>query len=561
LRLTEEPDIQYAEPNSIAESQMMPNNPAYSAGYQWDMSMMNLPTAWEMTTGDASVIVAVLDTGIRSHPNLDPNILTTGYNFVDMNSDPTEPLAPNAEFHGTHVAGTIASIGNTGSGIAGVAWNVKIMPVRVLGEAFGGTETMIINGMLYAAGLPNSSGTTPPQRANVINMSLGGQGTCSQAYQDAVNQVINAGVTIVVAAGNDAENGNPVKTPASCQGVIAVGALDPAGNKASYSESQPYVFISAPGGEMIEGIHAGVLSTLPISTAGGPYYKFMQGTSMATPHISGVIALMNAVNSSLTSTQIKTILATTANTLNMTVPNNNVGYGLVDAGKAVAAAKGVTIPAVPVPYPYPSLVNFQQITTAMNTTADIISMGASTLVISGGTITVLNPSGGTWLSAVLGPSCSEIAPASYCPLTINVDPTGLPNGQYTGIITLNTNGGDFGIPVLFQVGATPIQAISDPITVQLWSFDPIALDFTNLVATTTTDVSQNYNYTFQSVPVGNNYVVVAGVDTNGDGVFGDYFGEVFTVSGMHQINVVAGQATIANTLNMLNEQNDIVNGI
>lgn len=565
LKLIAEPDVQYAEPNGIAKSQLTPNNPAYLAGFQWDMSMINLPTAWEMTTGSTSVIVAVLDSGIRSHPNLAPNVLSTGYNFVEMNSDPTEPLAPNAEFHGTHVAGTIAAVGNTGSGIAGVAWNVKIMPVRVLGEAFGGTDTMIINGMLYAAGLPNSSGKIPPQRANVINMSLAGANSCSATYQDVINQVINAGVTIVAAAGNDAQNGNPIESPASCQGVIAVGAVDPVGAKASYSGSQPYVFIAAPGGEIGEGIHAGVLSTLPISTANGPYYKFMQGTSMATPHISGVVALMYSVNASLTTTQIKNILASTANPLGTTVPNSNVGYGLVDAGKAVAVAKSVSIPAVPVPYPNPSLVNFEQISTAMTFTDNIISMGLGTLIISGGTITVFNPSGGNWLSASLGSSCSAIAPSSYCPLTINVDPAGLPNGQYAGEIILFSNangaGGVFGIPVAFQVGATPTQTISGLVTVQLWNFDPTTNDFTNLVATTTTDASQNYNYTFQSVPVGNNYVIVAGVDANGDGVFGDYSGEVLTISDIQQITVLDGQVTTANTLEIRNELDDIVNSI
>ncbi len=559
-KLKTEPDIQYAEPNGVAKAQMMPNNPTFTAGFQWDMSMINLPMAWEMTTGSSSVIVAVLDSGIRNHPNLTPNILSTGYNFVDMNSDPTEPLSPTAEFHGTHVAGTIAAVGNTGSGIAGVAWNVKIMPVRVLG-ALGGTDTMIINGMLYAAGLPNSSGKTPPQRANVINMSLGGDLSCSQTYQDAINQVINAGVTVVAAAGNDFQSGNPIFSPASCQGVIAVSAVDPAGNKASYSESQPYVTIAAPGGEMGEGIHAGVLSTYPISSPSGTYYKFMQGTSMATPHVSGVVALMYSVNSSLTTTQVRNILTSTAFPLGTTVPNNDIGYGLVDAGRAVATAKGGSIPSVAVPYSWPSMLNFQQITTAMTWTANIFSMGSSTLVISGSTTTVVSPVGGAWLSSIFDPSCSSVAPASYCPVTVNVDPTGLPNGQYTGVIVAFSNGGKFGIPVVIQVGASPAQSISGPVTVQLWSIDPTIRDFNKLVATTTTDASKSYSYSFQSVPAGSNYAVVAGIDQNSDGVFGDYYGEVYTLSSMQPISVVSGQTTPVNTIDIRNVLDDIVDGI
>jgi len=559
LELKAEPTIKYAEPNRIAKPQMIPDDPSFLIGFQWDMSMINLPTAWELTQGSSSVIVAVLDSGIRSHPDLDPNVLSTGYNFVDMNSDPTEPLLPNAEFHGTHVAGTIAAIGNNNAGIAGVAWNVKIMPVRVCGP-LGCPETTIINGMLYASGLPNSSGQVPPQHANVINMSLGGSGACPSVYQDVINQITNAGVTIVVAAGNDFQNGNPAMSPASCQGVIAVGAVDPTGQKASYSESRPYVFIAAPGGEEGKGIHAGVLSTLPVSTAGGPYYKFMQGTSMATPHVSGVIALMLSVNPGLTPSQIMSILASTANTLNTSVPNNDIGYGLVDAGQAVADAAGVSTPSVPVPYPWPSLFNFQQITVPMSSTnAVVVNTGGATLSLTSATPYVSNPTGGTWLSVSLDSSCSAIAPSSSCPITYTVDPTGLPDDEYIGFIIVASNGGNFAIPVIFQVGATPSPTITEPVTVQLWSIDSTTLDLTWPVASTTTDASQNYNYTFQSVSPGK-YIVVAGVDKNGDGVFGDFLNEVFTISKIQPITVIAGQATPVN-LQIEKEQDDILSGI
>lgn len=563
LKLKSEPNIKYAEPNNIAQPQMMPSNPAFLAGFQWDMSMLNLPTAWELTTGSSSVIVAVLDSGIRSHPNLDPNVLSTGYDFVDNDSDPTEPLYPNAEFHGTHVAGTIAAIGgSTGDGIAGVAWNVKIMPVRVLG-ALGGTDIEIQNGMLYAAGLPNSSGKVPPQRANVINMSLAGVGSCSQAYQDVINQVINAGVTVVVAAGNNYGSGNPITSPASCQGVIAVGAVDPVGNRASYSESQPYITVVAPGGEEWEGIHAGVLSTFPVSSAGGPYYKFMQGTSMATPHVSGIVALMHSVNPSLTPAQVLNILAYTANPLNTTVPNNDVGYGLVDAGKAVEQAAGVQV-SVPVPYPSPSLFNFQQIPGPVYSTgATILNLGGSTLSISSAIAFGIYdsagaPVGGTRLSASLDPSCFAIVPSYSCPITYTVDPTGLPDGEYYSFVVVNSNGGNFAIPILFQVGSSTAPTISGPVTVQLWSVDPSGGLF-GPVATTLTDAGQHYNYTFQSVLPGQ-YVVVAGADMNANGVFGDFPGEIYTISGIQKITVIAGQTANAD-LQIGNEPDDILDGI
>ena len=543
--LRDEPTIQYAEPNYIRKSNTIPNEPAFTAGFQWDMSMINLPGAWELTQGNSSVIVAVLDTGIRSHPDLDPNILSTGYDFVDMDSDPTEPLLPTASFHGSHVAGTIAAIGNNNMGIAGVAWNVKIMPVRVLGP-LGGTDTAIINGMLYAAGLPNSSGQVPPQRANLINMSLGGQGTCPSTYQDVINQIVNAGVSIVVSAGNEFQNGNPVMSPASCQGVIAVGAVDAFGKKASYSESQPYVFVAAPGGEMLHSIHEGILSTWPVADASQTYYKFKQGTSMAAPHVSGVIALILSVNPSLTPTDIMNILASTANHESLiysSFPNNDIGYGIIDAGKAVASAAGVPIPSVPVPYPWPSLKNFGQISSIQQDTVYILNKGGDTLNITDIIPYVVKPTGGTWLSASMDSSCSAIAPSSSCSISITVDPTGLIDDEYYGMLVVYSNGGNFAIPVAFEIGSTPSPTINEPVTVQLWGIDVTTGDLNGPVDATTTDAGQNYNYTFQSIPPGD-YLVVAGIDKNGDGVFGDTSGEVFTLE-PGKITVTAGQTTEA----------------
>ncbi len=564
-KLKGEPTVKYAEPNRIVKPQMMPNDPYFSIGFQWDMSMINLPTAWELTQGSSSVIVAVLDTGIRSHPDLDPNVLSTGYDFVDMDSDPTEPLLPTADFHGTHVAGTIAAIGNNNLGIAGTAWNVKIMPVRVLGP-LEGSEASVINGMLYAAGLPNSSGKIPPQHAKVINMSLGLKGTCSEAFQEVIERVINAGVTVVAAAGNYFESGNPITSPASCKGVIAVGAVGSDGHKASYSESQPYVFIAAPGGnENLEGIHAGVFSTFPVSTADEPCYKFMEGTSMATPHVSGVIALMLSVNPDLTPSQIRDILSSTANPLDTQVPNNDIGYGLVDAGRAVAAAEGVSTPFVPVPYPWPSLVNFQQITVPMSSVnAEVINIGEATLSLTNATPYVITPDGdlvqGGWLSVYLDPSCSAIAPLSHCSITYTVDPTGLSDGEYIGVVLVSSNGGNFAIPVTFRTDAALTPAITEPVTVQLWKLGNTAsgiLNLVKLVASTTTDASKNYNYTFQSVPPGD-YIVVAGVDKNGDGVFGDAPNEISTPEPKKGITTVIAGQTSKVDLQIQTEQDDIL---
>jgi serine protease len=557
-KLKTEPSVKYAEPNGIRQPHMIPNDPAYSVGLQWDLSMINLPSAWELTTGNSSVIVAVLDTGIRSHADLNSNVLNTGYNFVSNTSDPTEPLTALSSFHGTHVAGTIAAIGNNNVGMAGVAWNVKIMPIRVLSPT-GGTDTAIIEGMRYAAGLPNRSGRVPPQRANVINMSLGGSGACTQSYQDAINAVRSAGVVIVVAAGNDFENGNPVETPASCQGVIAVGAVDPLGERASYSGSRPYVFIAAPGGELTDGIHAGTLSTWPISNPGETAYKFQQGTSMAAPHIAGVAALMLSVNPSLTPSQVETILSSTADDLGPAGLDSDFGWGLVNAGAAVASAQGVGLPPTPVPYPYPSLVNFQQVTTAMEWPVFVVNTGGGTLTLSSGTIEVVDPADPSWLPALSAtfaddPTCATLN-ASFCMVTITVDPAGLTNGEYFGIVELTSNGGSFVIPVGFQVGPDPPLPAIGPMTIQLLSVDSHG-EVSVQSSVTTPVVSQLYNFAFSSVPVGT-YVVVAGVDQNGDGVFGDAEGEAFTVTEPDPVPVVAGQTTTVG-LGVMNVLDDIV---
>lgn len=557
-KLKKEPSVKYAEPNGIRRPHVIPNDPAYSVGLQWNLSMINLPSAWELTTGNSSVIVAVLDTGIRSHADLSANVLNTGYNFVSNTSDPTEPLTALSSFHGTHVAGTIAAIGNNSVGMAGVAWNVKIMPIRVLSPTIG-TDIDIIEGMRYAAGLPNRSGTVPPQRANVINMSLGGPGACSQTNQEAINDVRNAGVVIVVAAGNDFEDGNPVMTPASCQGVITVGAVDPLVEKASYSGSQPYVFIAAPGGEMRDGIHAGTLSAWPVSNPGETAYKFEQGTSMAAPHVAGVVALMLSVNPSLTPLQVESILSSTADDLSPAGRDSDFGWGLVNAGAAVALAQGVGLPPTPVPYPVPSLVNFQQITTAMEWTVFVANTGGGTLTLSGGTIEVVDPADPTWLPALSAifdddPTCATLN-ASFCKVTITVDPTGLLNGQYFGIVELTSNGGGVVVPVGFQVGPDPPLPAIGPLTVQLLRVDSQG-EVSVQSSVTTPVISQLYSFSFSSVPVGT-YVVVAGVDQNGDGVFGDADGEAFTAEGTDPIAVTAGFTTNVD-LGVRNVLDDIV---
>ena len=210
-RLEADPAVAWAQPNYIRRALLTPDDELYDR--QWHYENINLPDAWETTTGSSDVIVAVLDTGILSkHPDLDPDRLVPGYDFVsdpfrgqdgdgidpDPEDEGDDPRNQSSSFHGTHVAGTIGAWTDNGIGVAGVNWEVSIMPVRVLG-VLGGTASEVSQGIRFAAGLTNESGTVPDEAAHVINMSLGGAGT-SPIEQAAVTDARNAG-TIVIAAG------------------------------------------------------------------------------------------------------------------------------------------------------------------------------------------------------------------------------------------------------------------------------------------------------------------------------------------------------------------------
>jgi len=553
-RLNTESSVEYAEPNYIAHSKMVPNDPAFSLSLQWDLRMMNLPTAWEFTTGSDTVIVAVIDTGIRfGHPDLDPNILTTGYDFVSdaslagdgngVDPDPTDTQSPISTFHGTHVAGTIAAVGNNGLGIAGVAWNVKVMPVRVLDLLGQGSVVDIINGLRYAAGLPNSSGKVPPQHAHVINMSLGSAGQCSQAYQEAITAVRNAGATIVVAAGNDGDSGNPVEQPASCQGVIAVGAVNSFAERAYYSGFQPYVFITAPGGDTSDVILGGILSTYSLSRTNDALYRFNQGTSMAAPHVAGTIALMLSAKSSLTPSEIENILASTPVDIGPPGRDPEYGFGLIDAGRAVAAAKGVPTPSVPAPYPLMPLLIIDQFQDyAFNV---VLNAGGDILNLSSVSPFIATPSSGSWLSASLldDPLCVDLM-ATNCFVLVAADRTGLASGLYAGGVQVASNGGDFSFPVLLQVGSLSLPDLG-AITVHLFSIDPISQKMV-VSRTTTTSASRNYTFSFPSVPPGD-YLIDAGSDIDNSGFFGDSPGEANGVypfpGGVEIVTVEPGSPT------------------
>lgn len=354
--LRADPRIQYAEPNYKVKTLAEPNDQGYSA--QWHYPLIGLPQAWDITTGSANVIVAVVDTGILSnHPDM-AGQLVGGYDFVSdiENSGDGDGIDPNPEdtggsvggnsgsFHGTHVSGTIAARGDNLIGVAGTAYSARVMPLRALGADGGGSTYDVDQAVRYAAGLPNDSGTVPVQAADVINLSLGG-GPFSQASQDLYDAVRDAGVLVVAAAGNEASR--VPSFPAAYTGVISVSAVDQQRRLAPYSNFGNLIDVAAPGGDNSvdlngDGYPDGVLSTSG-SVSGDNLnfvYTFLNGTSMASPHVAGVLALMRSVNPALTPDDIDALLALGELTddLGSEGKDNHYGYGLINAQSAVVAA-------------------------------------------------------------------------------------------------------------------------------------------------------------------------------------------------------------------------------
>jgi subtilisin family serine protease len=338
-----------------------PNDPWFDA--QWSLTQpisgIDAQRAWQLA-GTSPVTVAVLDTGYTNHPDLDAKWLP-GYDFIrlrylsvdgdGLDSDASDEgdfadygacgnrYRFGSSWHGTHVAGIIGAQANNGEGIAGVAPNARILPVRVLGRC-GGFDEDIADGIRWAVGAPIKGVPTNPSPANVLNLSLGGEGPCGSEMQDAINTALARGATVVVSAGNEADDAQNY-SPANCKGVITVAATNRDGNFSSYSNNGPSIEISAPGGED-EGFQQ-IISTLNAGSVGasGSYYQPYQGTSMAAPHVAGTIALMLTRNPDLTPGQVLNILQTTARDRVEVSDCGGLGIfcsvGRLNAGAAVAA--------------------------------------------------------------------------------------------------------------------------------------------------------------------------------------------------------------------------------
>lgn len=324
-KLRNEPGVKAVEQNGYGRACMIPNDPLYVS--QWHMTRIGMEQAWDISTG-AGVIVAVVDSGVlQSLEDLADTNFMPGYDFINDDNDPTDDNG-----HGSHVCGTIAQSTNNGVGVAGIAYDCTIMPVKVLNKQNFGSWDAIANGIYYAA----------DNGADMMNVSIGGTSP-STVLEDAVNYAWNNGVLVVCAAGN--EDNDYANYPAMYPNAMAISATTIPDVRASYSNYGPDIDMCAPGGDRgdVDGDgHDDMVLQNTFWHRTHDYYYY-SGTSMATPHVVGVAALMKSVNPSLTNAQLRSMLTATAEDIGPAGWDNEFGYGIVDAYAAVLAAGGTPV--------------------------------------------------------------------------------------------------------------------------------------------------------------------------------------------------------------------------
>ncbi len=449
-KLSLDSEVEYAVPDKRKRAAVAATDPRYvtvagngPASGQWYLrpnvagvlSSIDVEPAWDITLGSSNIVVAVLDTGVRfEHPDLktlaNGGNLLAGYDMVSeapyandgdgRDPDASDPgdwvtAAENAsglfqgcgtvhsEWHGTQVAGLIGALTNNGEGMASVGRTLRVLPVRVLGKC-GGFDSDIIAGMYWAANLNGAGGPASPPNptpARVINLSLGGSGACTQAYQEAVNQIAAAGVTIVASAGNS--EGHAVDSPANCAGVMAVSGLRHIGTKVGFSSLGPEVSISAPGGNCVNtgatepclypiltSSNSGLTS--PVASIYTDHFNTSIGTSYSAPLVAGSAALLLSVQPNLTPSEVRTILRSTARPFPKSgsdpdtpichAPDGNVqdecycttstcGEGMLDAGAAVRLASLGVLPRI-------------TLSPATAVVGQVLSLGGATSLVGSG---------------------------------------------------------------------------------------------------------------------------------------------------------------------------------
>lgn len=479
-------EFEYVSPDRIVRPMAMASDPRFSQ--QWNLmppsagaaGAANVTAAWDSAaTLGAGINVGIVDTGIRAdHADFGgPSRFNTGYNFVSNsamvglkdsqtgqsiptgfvnngatntagNNDPSDPGdglddtygaqfpklcggQSDSSWHGTFVAGQIAAQQNNGIGIAGMAPNVQVQMARALGRC-GGSTSDIVEALNWLAGSVSPRAGTNPTPAKVINMSLGGIGPCSAAEQAAVDSARSRGITIVAATGNEA---GPVDAPANCKGVIAVTAHTLEGDNASYANVGAQTTISAPGGgrgSVIPGSGRTIVSLsnagqyAPVASPSGDTYGNNYGTSMATPHVASVAALMLTVQPALTPDNIATLLKQSARPFPggtyCTTHPGVCGAGMLDAGSAIAQAQGS--PTVH--------VGTSASTVAANASVTLTAIGGAGYNQTAGSPVWAQTAGAPVTLTTSGPDANGLTTATFTPTA---------GGVYTFTVTLTNNAG------------------------------------------------------------------------------------------------------------------------
>ncbi len=525
------PDMGVVSPNHIVRPSRLPNDTLQ--WQQWFHGNIDLPGAWDLSTGrapDKEMIIAVVDTGVfRDHEDLQGKLLK-GYDFIRMQpggDDPGDSSQPGrSTWHGTHVAGIAAAATDNKTGVAGVSWGAKILPVRTLGEG-GGSLYDTLQGIRYSAGLPNDSGTVPERPADVINLSLGG-GSFVQAQADLYQQIRDLGIFVIAASGN---SDAAVGFPAAYDAVFAVGATDPINRRAPYSNYGNQLDFVAPGGDMgVDRTGDGILSTLVDDTSGTPRstYAFYQGTSMATAVASGVAALARSADPELTPDRFEQFLFSGLLTDDLGPEgwDAETGWGQINALRTLLAATDDDLDLAPVLAANPGRLEF-------GLTEDVLEFllrnaGDGSLQIT--EVTAYTSDGVEWMR-VTPTSVGVDGLGSY---SVMADRDGLSDGTYQGSIRVRAESlDDLVIPVLLRVAA-PELAVDTVGRIYVLLLDADG----GTVAARGVDLEEGvYRYRFDDVPHGE-YRIVAGTDMNNDGficVAGEACGAYPTLSQFERV--------------------------
>ncbi len=397
--LNEDPRVEYAELDYVVHATIVPDDP--DLYLQWGLSKIQAPAAWDETTGSSDLVIAIVDTGVDlNHPDLNDKIVP-GRDFVN-----DDYIAQDDHGHGTHVAGIAAAETNNSRGVAGVSWGARIMPIKVLRYDGDGYYSDVARGVRYACN----------HGAQIINLSLGGANP-SSTLKDALEQAYADGCIIVAAAGNSGQD--EIDYPARYAEAIAVAATDQVDDHAAFSDYGPQVEVAAPGVD--------IYSTL--WTPSSHTYGWKLGTSMSTPHVSGLAALILSLCPQLTNAEVRSVIRSTAKDLGAPGWDPYFGFGRIDAPKAIEAAGPAPVLAV----------NHDQMLFLADAT---LGPWAQTLLVSNGApCALLDWTAGEsedWLDA--DPDSGQASSSQPGEVAVSVDESGLSTGTtYNTTLTVDSS--------------------------------------------------------------------------------------------------------------------------